>query len=180
MTSTIVLLRTADFAHALRTEHFDVLAQRRGGAGRHVLVDALQELFVRGLERERELFAFDFLEDPLDRTVVEVDDVFEDEEQVLDFGGDLRIALGEAVEDVLLRVAVDEAHELRERLHAAGFGEVAAGDQQPAAEQLVELLEDFRRGLLQDRDAHRDVGLQLGHRAARARRRPDRAPCRRG
>ena len=37
-----------------------------------------------------------------------------------------------------------------------------AADQQPAAEQFVELFEDFRRGLLQDRDAHRDVGLQLG------------------
>ena len=30
--------------------------------------------------------------------------------------GDLGIALGEAVEDVLLGLAVDEAHDLRERL----------------------------------------------------------------
>ena len=73
-----------------------------------------------------------------------------------------RIALGEAVEDVLLRFAVDEAHELRERLDAAGLREVGAGDQQPAAEQLVELLEHFGSGLLEDRDAHRDVGLQFG------------------
>ena len=47
-------------------------------------------------------------------------------------------------------------------MDAAGFGEVGTGDQQPAAEQLVELFEHFGSGLLQDRDAHRNVGLQLG------------------
>ena len=60
---------------------------------------------------------------------------------------------------------------LRERLDAAGLGEVGAADQQAAAEQFVELLQHFRCGLLENRDAHRDFGLQFGRRAARARRR---------
>ena len=48
-----------------------------------------------------------------------------------------------------------------QRLHTAGLGKIRAADQQSAAEELVELLEHFRGGLLQNRDTHRDFGLQL-------------------
>src|ERR1700681_1535328 len=57
-------------------------------------------------------------------------------------------------------IAIAEAHDRGQRLDAARLGEVAAADQQPAPQQFVELLEDLGRGLLQDRDAHRDVALQ--------------------
>ena len=88
---------------------------------------------------------------------------------------EFRIALGKPVEDVLLGFAVDEAHDVRERLHAAGFRKVRAADEQAASEQFVELFQHFRCRLLQNRDAHRDFGLQFGrqrreHRAGLIRR----------
>ncbi len=128
---------------------------------RHVLVDAREQFFVRDLERERQILAVDFLEDALDRAIVEIDDVFEDEEQVLDFLRELGIAFGQAVENVLLGFAIDEAHHVRQRLNAAGLREVRAAHEQPASEQFVELFQNFRCGLLQNRDAHRDFGLQV-------------------
>src|SRR5205807_3518284 len=68
------LLRLADFAHARRSEQLDLFAERFARALRHVLEDAREQIFVGNLERERQVFAVDFLEDALDRAVVEIDD----------------------------------------------------------------------------------------------------------
>ena len=54
-------------------------------SARTLFEDKGTQIIVCGFERKRQIFAVDFFENTLDRTVVQIDDVFEDEQQVLDF-----------------------------------------------------------------------------------------------
>ena len=99
-------------------------------------------------------------EHELDRAVVELDDVLEDEQQAPDLLGQLLVGLGQRVEHVALGRAVGVVEDLGERLDAAG-GRVLLLDD--AVELLLITLSTCLTtsggGLAHPRDAQRDLGL---------------------
>ncbi len=89
--------------------------------GRHVAQHPLDDLGARAAQGEREILRLDLLEHELDRAVVELQHVLEDEEQRAHLVGELaRRSSAELLEDVPLGRPVDRVQDVGERLHAAG------------------------------------------------------------
>ena len=61
-----------------------------------------RDVLGRAAQREREVLRVDLLEHELDRAVVELEHVLEDEQQRAHLVGELGVALGEVLEDVAL------------------------------------------------------------------------------
>ena len=89
-------------APRLRLHELDLLAQHLGRALRHVLEHALPDLADHAAEGEREILRVDVLEHGLDRAVVELEQVREDEEPRANLVRELGVGLREVVEDVAL------------------------------------------------------------------------------
>ena len=126
------------------------------------------DLVADAAQREREVLLIGLPQDQLDRAIVELDDVLEDEQQAPDLGGELLIGLGQRVEHVALGGAIGLVEDLGERLDAAGGRVTPAGRSRRAslASPPRPCLHDVRAGLAHPRDPQRDLGL-IGSRAGR-------------
>jgi hypothetical protein len=94
--------------------------RRVDGALRHGAEDLRLELLARRLEGEGELLRLHLAQQPLQRLVVERDEVLEDEHEVLDLLAERRVALAHALEQLLLERAADQVEHRRHRGRAAG------------------------------------------------------------
>lgn len=80
------------------------------------------------LEGQGEFLHLHFAEHPLERPVVHLDDVLEDEEPPLDFLGEFRVVLLQVFHDVPLRAPVRVVYDVHDGVDAAGEGKVLSHD----------------------------------------------------
>jgi len=115
-----------------------------------------------GVARHRQILGVDLAQHPLQRWVVELDQVVEGEGQLANLGGQLRRVLVQVVQDQALGAAVDVGEQGGQVLDAAGHGVVALEDRRDAAPQDgLDALDHFGRRTLHGGDAHRDFGVLL-------------------
>ena len=101
-----------------------------------------------------------FLEQHLHSAVVDEDDVFEDEHELADFFGKLRILLLDARHDVLLARLVHDIEHFGDRLNAAELlGIDGAESRKLLLEDLVDLRDEVGRDEVEVRDTKHDFGL---------------------
>ena len=114
-------------------------------------------------QRHRQVLGVDLAEHPLERRIVELDQVVEGEGQLADLGGQLRRVLVQVVQDQALGAAVDVGEQRGQVLDAAGHGVVALEDGgDPAAQDRLDALDHLGRGALHRGDPHGDLGALLG------------------
>src|SRR5439155_19517923 len=98
----------------------------------------------------------------LQGTVVQADQIVEDEHQLADFGGKFRVRAIKIFEDLFLRSTVDSGEHVHEELGAADGCEIAADHRaQLPLEHLLRLLHHLRWSSVHGGDAQCDFSAQV-------------------